>query len=230
VTTSSGVTIFNPSLGELVIYAFQLIGIRPTEILQEHMQSARMAANLLLSRLNVDTPNLWKVSLFSQPLTAGVSTYSYDPTIITVLDAYISVVGTDGTAIDRIILPITRSEYASYPNKTQQGPVTVFWADRLINPTITLWPVPDTTQTFLKYYFVSQIEDAVLSNGTGMDLPNYYLEPFALGLSARLAMIWAPDKATALDAAFERSYALAKSQNTEAGDIYVSPMLNSYFR
>jgi hypothetical protein len=228
--TSSGTTNFDPSMGEIAIYSFNLIGIRPSAILQEHMQSARMAANLLLSRWNAQSPNLWKISLFSQPLTAGVSTYSYDPTIITLLDAYISVVGTDGTAIDRIILPITRSEYATYPNKTQQGATTVFWADRLISPTITLWPVPDANQTFLKYYFVSQIEDANFQNGTSMDLPNYFLEPFALGLAARLAMIWAPEKAALLKAAADEAYAIAADQNTEAGNVYISPQLSTYFR
>jgi len=227
---SSGTTDFAPSLGELVIYAFNLIGIRPSAILQEHMQSARMAANLLLTRMNANTPNLWKVSLFTQPLTPGVSVYPYASNIVTLLDAYVSIVGVDGTEIDRLILPITRSEYASYPNKSQQGQVTVFWADRLINPTITLWPVPDGTQTFLKYYYVGQVEDAALQNATGMDLPNYYYEPFALGLAARLAMIWAPEKAAVLNAAFNEAYALANEQNTEAGDVFISPMVSGYWR
>jgi hypothetical protein len=217
-------------MGEIVIYSMNLIGIRPTEILQEHMQSARTAANLLLGRWNAQSPNLWKISLFSQPLTAGVSTYTYDPTIVTLLDAYISVVGTGGATIDRLILPITRSEYSSYPNKSQQGAVSVFWADRLIAPTITLWPVPDVTQTTLNYYYVSQIQDASFTNGAGMDLPNYFLEPFALGLAARLAMIWAPEKATGLKAAADEAYAIAADQNTEPGSIFVSPMVSGYWR
>ena len=48
--TTSGTYTFNPSLGELVIYAYQNIGVRPTALLQEHMDSARMATNMMLAR------------------------------------------------------------------------------------------------------------------------------------------------------------------------------------
>jgi hypothetical protein len=56
-----------------------------------------------------------------------------------ILDMYISY-GSPST--DRLIFPISRSEYAAYPDKTTQGTPTVFWFDRLIAPTFTLWPVP----------------------------------------------------------------------------------------
>lgn len=227
---TSGTTNFNPSFGEIGIYAFNLIGIRPTEILQEHMQSLRMAANMLLSRWNAQTPNLWEVQLFTQPLIQGVASYTYDPSIVTLLDAYISIQNTDGSTIDRLIMPITRTEYSSYPNKAMQGFPTVFWADRLLAPTVTLWPVPDGQQAFLKYYYVGQIQDAALQNGTQMDLPNYFLEPFALGLAARLAMIWAPQMATGMKAAADEAYAIAAEQNTEDGNVYISPMVGGYWR
>jgi len=228
--STSGTANFNPSFGEIGIYAFNLIGIRPTEILQEHMQSLRMAANMLLSRWNAKSPNLWEVSLFTQPLSAGVSSYSYDPAIVTLLDTYISILNTDGSTTDRLILPVTRTEYASYPNKSMEGFPTVYWADRLLAPNITLWPVPDGTQTYLKYYYVNQIQDAALQNGAQLDLPNYFLEPFALGLAARLAMIWAPSMATAMKAAADEAYAIAYDQNTEAGDVFISPMISGYWR
>jgi hypothetical protein len=44
--TTSGTYDFNPSLGEITIYAYMNIGIRPTSIVQEHMESARMEAVL----------------------------------------------------------------------------------------------------------------------------------------------------------------------------------------
>ena len=66
----------------------------------------------------------------------------------------------------RIILPISRSEYANYPNKSQQGFTTTFWFDRLLSPTITLWPVPDgTSAQYLKYYRVRQIQDSNFTSG-----------------------------------------------------------------
>jgi hypothetical protein len=40
--TTSGTYTFDPSLGELTLYAFNLCQIRPTSLMQEHMQSARV--------------------------------------------------------------------------------------------------------------------------------------------------------------------------------------------
>ena len=34
---------FNPSLGEIVLFSYNLIGIRNTSLLQEHFEAARMA-------------------------------------------------------------------------------------------------------------------------------------------------------------------------------------------
>lgn len=225
----SGTTNFSPSLGDGIIYAFNLIGIRPAQILQEHMQSAQFAANLVLSTWSGDTPDLWKVSLVTVPLVQGQATYPYASNVIVVLDTYISIDNGDGTFTDRLILPISRTEYASYPEKSQQGFPTVIWPDRLLNPTLTLWPVPDGNQTYLKYYCVTQIDDAVSANGTGLDIPSYFMEPFMVTLASRLAMIWAPDKAEVLEAFGEKLYAKALSQNTENANLYVSPMLSSYF-
>lgn len=229
-TQPSNTFLFNPSLGELVIYSFGLCGIRPSELLQEHMTSARMAANLLLGRWSSQGVNLWRVSLTQIPLIQGVASYTYDPSIVVILDAYISTVNTAGVSNDRIITPISRTEYASYPNKEQQGFSTVFWADRLINPTVTLWPVPDGNQTFLSFYAAQQIDDAVLGNATGVDLPSYFFEAFAYGLAARLAVVWAPAVATALKAAADEAYSIAVDQNVETANMYISPAISGYFR
>ena len=74
--TTSGTTSFNPSLGELVTHAFGMCGVRPTAITQEHMQSSRMAVNMLLTTWSSKGVNLWKVTLQSVPLVAGQATYA----------------------------------------------------------------------------------------------------------------------------------------------------------
>ena len=123
--TTSGTYSYNPSLGELTLYAFNLCGIRNTELAQEHMESARMAANLLLGRWSSQGVNLWEVDLQTIPLIQGVATYNYPANTIVILDGYITV-SSGTTTIDRYILPISRTEYASYPNKTQQGVPTTY--------------------------------------------------------------------------------------------------------
>ena len=61
--TTSGTYTFNPSLGELTLYAYNLIGVRNTSVLQEHMEAARMATNMLLARWSNQGVNLWCVDL-----------------------------------------------------------------------------------------------------------------------------------------------------------------------
>ena len=230
--TTSGTYTFNPSLGELVIYAFNLCGLRGTSVLQEHMQSARMASNMLLSRWANQGVNLWKVDLVTVPLVTGQSTYTVSANTVVILDAYVTNDMT-GENIDRIIMPVSRTEYASYPNKEQQGFTTTFWFDRLIspNPTITLWPVPDgSSAQYLKYYRVRQIQDAALQNGVQVEIPYLWAEAFAYGLAARLAIIWAPDKVAMLKPLADEAYQIAAEQNIENSAVYISPQISGYFR
>ena len=225
--TTSGTYTFNPGLGEIVLYAYMNLGIRPASLLQEHMDSARMATNMMLSRWANQGVNLWAVDLITTPLIEGQTTYAVLPNTVMILDAYT----TTDQGIDRVIMPISRTEYASYPNKEQQGFVTSFWYDRLISPTITLWPVPDgTSSTILKYYRVRQIQDSNLQNNENVEIPYLWLECFADGLAYRLARIWNPQMAVALKAQADESYAIASNQNVENVGTYLSPMIGGYFR
>jgi len=228
--TVSGTYNYNPSLGELTLYAFNLCGIRNTALLQEHMESARMAANLLLGRWSSEGVNLWMVNLQTVPLVKGQATYSVPSNNIVMLDTYIETDNGTGPPIDRIILPISRTEYASYPNKEQQGFPTTYWQDRLISGTVTLWPVPDGTQTSLKYYQVCQIDDSEFSSGQTVNIPVYFLEAFAYGLAQRLAMIWAPDRIPMIKPLADEAYQIAAAQNVETAQQYISPMISGYFR
>ena len=222
---TSGTYTFNPSLGEIVLYAYQNIGIRPTALLMEHMEVARTATNMMLARFSNMGVNLWCVDLITTPLVQGTTTYPVDANTVMILDAYIVSEG-----IDRIILPISRTEYASYPNKEQQGFPTTFWFDRLISPTVTLWPVPDGSQTSLKYYRVRRLQDSDLQNSQQPEIPYLWLEAFADGLAYRLARIWAPQLAPALKGQADESYEIAASQGIEQAQQYISPQISSYFR
>tara|TARA_R110000868_G_scaffold388921_1_gene658035 strand:+ start:1285 stop:1974 length:690 start_codon:yes stop_codon:yes gene_type:complete len=228
--TTSGTYAFAPSLGELTLYAYNLCGVRNTALVQEHMSTARMATNLMLSRWANQGVNLWAVDLVEVPLVQGQTTYTVASDTVMVLDAYITIAqGNSNT--DRIILPVSRTEYASYPNKEQQGFPTTYWFDRLISPTMTLWPVPDGGQaSTLKYYRVRQIQDAQYTSGQNVEIPYLWLEAFALGLAARLAQIWAPSLIATLKPLSDEAYQIAADQNTEYVSQYISPQIQGYFR
>lgn len=225
---TSGTYNWNPPLGALTVYAYQLCGVKPSELLQEHMDVARMASNLLLSRWSAQGVNLWRVDLISTPVIQGVSTYDVNANVVNILDAYIRTT-TGGVDTDRVIMPVSRSEYSAYPNKQQQGFPTTFWLDRLLSPTLTLWPVPDGSQTSVNYYALIQIEDATLQGAKQVDIPYYFMEAFSFALAARLAAIWAPDRAVSLKAMADESYQIAAAQNIEQASFYVSPQIGGYF-
>jgi hypothetical protein len=301
---TSGTYAFNPSLGELVLYAYNLCDVRNTAIAQEHMEAARMSTNLLLANWANRGVNLWAVDLVTvsfnqtptvltvtgngttttltyatpntpvytigtqiivantgvvdgtQTVTASsngsvsflasyvgtstggtiststpAATYSIDPNTVVMLDAYVENTTNGSQPIDRIILPVSRTEYASYPNKQQVGFPTVFWMDRLLAPQVTLWPVPDgvSSQT-LKYYRVRQIQDANYTSGQNVEIPYLWLEAFAYNLAVRLAVIWNAAKVQLLKPLADEAYSIAAEQNVETAQQYISPQIQGYFR
>ena len=222
---------YNPSIGEISLYAFNLCGVRSTSLTAEHMNSVTISMNMLLSKWSNQGVNLWKVNKITVPLAQGTSTYPVDPSVVMVLDAYVTTTNS-GTNVDRIIMPISRTEYASYPNKAQQGFTTVYWFDRLISPTITIWPVPDGSgnPATLTYYYVTQVGDASIPSGATPDIPYRWLDAFATGLAYYLSRIWSPDKAMLLKSEAAEAYQVAAVQDTENVSIYISPMISGYFR
>ena len=226
---TTGTYNYAPSLGDLTLYAFNLCGVRPTALTQEHMQSARTAANLVQAEWAARGVNLWKVELVTQSLIQAVATYNVDASIITILDAYITV-GTGAAATDRYILPISRTEYASYANKTMQGFPTVYWLDRLQNPTLTLWPVPDGNEVSISYYAVQQLEDAEFASAAQPDIQYYFTKAYAYALAAELAMIWAKEAFQLLSVEAEKAFEKAAEQNVENNSVFFSPTMSGYWR
>jgi hypothetical protein len=228
--TSSGTWNFNLSNAEIVTSAYALCGIRRPALLAEHLIDARIQLNLLFSDWANEQPNLWEVSLVSVPLIQGQAVYSVDNQTIMILDAYISLV--NSTTSDRLIFPISRTEYASYPNKTTQGSPTVFWLDRTNpNQTVTLWEVPNQTNFYtLNYYRVTQIQDANLAGGETPDLPYRWLNAVVTGLAAKLAKIYAPQLEDKREADALKAWNRAATQDVENVDLVIAPQMDNYYR
>lgn len=221
---------FSPTLGELVLEAYSRIGVRPTELTPQHMRNATISANLVLSEWSGLQPNLWEIALQQMPLLQGVDTYSIAAESVMILDLFISVPASDGTNIDRYLLPISRTQYASYPNKLQQGYPTVYWFDRVVSPTITLWPVPDDNGPYvMKFYSVRQTQDAVLNKGQTVEIPYRWLDAFAAALAWRLSEKYAPAMEMRMQQKAERAWNLAATQDQENVNLYITPGIGGYY-
>ncbi len=233
---------FQADLGAMTLYAYQLLGLRPTSLLQEHIESARMATNMLLSRWSAEGVNLWEVEPFDIPLVAGQGTYLAPDDIVGLLDVFVrqpnaGYEAQDMGGLDRIMMSVGRSEYVSYPDKQQKGFPTVFWFNQQLDSTINIWPVPDNNNLRLMGYYLRQIPlvgTQAQSNASGQprnvpEIPLYFQEAFVYGLASRLALMWAPDKAAMLDALSKEAYQAASEQNVEDTPIYFSPQTRGYF-
>lgn len=228
--SGSGTYTFQPSFIDMVYQAFFRCGVPRNAVLQEHLETAKMEANLLQVEISNRGVSLWTVTEHTTSLIAGTSTYSLPTNTVMVLDAWIRT-SASGIPNDRLILNISRDEYAAYPNKTQQGFPTVYWFNRQIDPVITLWPVPDVSATYtLRLYNYVQIQDAIFAGTTTTNVPYLFYDVYVAGLAKRLAFIWAPQRVADLSAEYERVWAIAANQNTENTNLYVTPVTNNYWR
>lgn len=222
---------FFPSTGEIVLMAYGRLQIRRTEMTQQHLADAFNEANFLQVEFSNRQPNLFISNIEEIPLIPGQATYTLDPTVICFMAVFLRTYDSASTPIDRIMSPLSTYEYAALPNKTVQAPPNQYWFNRQITPEITLWPVPDDSQTYtLELRYLKQIQDASLVNGTVPQIPYRWIDAFVAGLAARLAQIYAPDKAPMLDAKAERAWQIAAKEDTEDVPLYIQPGLQGYAR
>jgi hypothetical protein len=227
--TTSNTFDFSPSGAEFILTAFNRCQIQPTDITPNHMREARMALNFILSEWSNSQPNLWEVELQIMPLTQGVATYETPAATVMVLDLYLAV-GT-GPTTDRYLYPISRTEYASYTNKTVQGPPTVFWYDRLVSQNVTFYPVPDGNGPYTaKFYSVRQTQDADVINGKQIEIPYRFYEAYCSGLAWKLSEIFAPALEDKLFTRYQRALSIALAQDVENVPLMITPGLSGYFK
>lgn len=227
---SSGTQTFNPTLGGLGLYALDRVGVRRAAVLPEHLANVAMAANLVLSDLSTEQPNLWKVVLNQVSLSQGTSAYTLPANVLLVMDCYIRTTA-GGINQDRVLYPVSRSEYAAYPNKSLQEPPTVFWADRVAPVVLNLYPAPDGNGPYtLFYYAIQQDDDAVLTGAATLDLPYRFLKAFSDALIAELALTYDKENAVMFGTVAERSRMRAQTQDREMVPLFITPGLQRYYR
>jgi hypothetical protein len=173
--------------------------------------------------------NLWEVALNSQALTQGTATYTLPTNVVMVLDAYRSTTS-GGVQTDIFMTPISRDDYAAFPSKSTQAPPTQYWFDRLITPTITLYPVPDNGGPYtLNYYCVTQIQDANLPGGETPNVPTRWFDALCAGLAYRLARIYAPDREDKRKTDYMEAWGIAANQDLENTPVRVIPRMSGYW-
>jgi hypothetical protein len=96
---------------------------------------------------------------------------------------------------DRLLSPLSRSEYVAISTKMTTGFPSGYYFDQTISPSMVLWPVPSinnpsTTILYTNYRYAQDVTQMFQS----VEVPQRFYDALVAGLSARLAMKFAPDR------------------------------------
>jgi len=213
--TTSGSRDFNLDVAELIEEAYERCGL---EVRTGYdAKTARRSLNLMFADWANRGLNLWTVTQATTTLTQGTSTYTLAADVVDILEM---VLRRDGT--DYEVERISRGEYLTFPNKTDQGRPSQFYFDRQIQPVITLWQTPENSTDQLVYYYVRRIEDAdTLQNTTAV--PFRFYPCMVAGLAYYLAMKKAPERIQILKAVYEEEFMRAAEEDEDRVPLKLQP-------
>lgn len=214
---TSGSVTFRPNVEEIISESFERCGIDPQTRTGNHAVSARRSLNLLFSEWSNRGINYWAVTQNTLSLSDGTASYALPAGTIDIMDAVIRESSTDQT-INRI----TIAEYNQIPNKTTEGKPSQYMIDKQYTPTVYLWQVPSSSSYSMVYWAVNQLDDITLSNQDA-DVPYRWSDCICAGLSAKLALKFAPEKFQMLNEMYERAFNFAASSDNDGVSLRVQP-------
>ena len=195
------------------------------------LKTATRSLNLMLAEWSNRGLNQWTVAQKTIPMVADTTVYDVDSTTptatIDVLDVFIrETIG--GTATDVPLSRMSRAEYSHVATKSTTGKPNQFYVNKLLSPTITVWPAPDKSSTYTVYVnALTRMDDADAGANT-MQVPFRFYPCLAAGLAYYIALKKAPDRVQMLKAMYEEEFDRALSQDEERASFRVSPDLRSY--
>jgi len=222
--TTSGTSSFNLDLSEIVEEAFERCG---SELRTGYdLKTARRSLNLMFADWANRGINMWTFEQGTQTLTPGVATYTLPADTVDLLEHVIRTgAGNAATQADLTITRISVSTYATIPNKLQQARPIQIWIERLNTPQFTVWPTPDSSQTYqLVYWRLRRIQDA--GNGTNtMDMPFRFIPCMVAGLAYYLSMkvTGAEARMPVLKQQYDEAWALASEEDREKAAVRFVP-------
>ena len=175
--------------------------------------------------------NQWTVTEKTIDLVKDTTSYTIDSTnstaTIDVLDVFIRET-ISGTATDVPLSRLSRAQYANISTKTTSGKPNQYFINKLISPTVTVWPAPDKNSTYTIHLNVlTRMDDADVGANT-MDMPFRFFPCLAAGLAYYMAIKRAPEKVAMLKQMYDEEFNRALSQDEERASFRVAPDLRNY--
>lgn len=221
---TSGTAAFNLDLSEIVEEAFERCG---SELRTGYdLKTARRSLNLLFADWANRGVNMWTFEQGTIALVQGTATYALPADTVDLLEHVIRTgAGNAATQADLTITRISVSTYATLPNKlTQARPIQIL-VNRLELPSVTVWPVPDGSQSYsLVYWRLRRMQDA----GTGvntMDVPFRFIPCMVAGLAYYLSMKIpnALERMQMLKAQYDEAWGTAAEEDREKASVRFVP-------
>jgi hypothetical protein len=221
---TSGVANFNLDLSEIVEEAFERAG---GELRTGYdLRTARRSLNLLFADWANRGINMWTFEQGTINLVPGTATYNLPTDTVDLLEHVIRTgAGVESTQADLTITRISVSTYATIPNKLQQARPIQIWIERLDQPRVTLWPVPDNSQTYqLVYWRMRRIQNAGDGVNT-MDMPFRFIPCMVAGLAYYLALKvpGAIQRLEVLKMQYDEAWTLASGEDQEKAALRFVP-------
>jgi hypothetical protein len=229
--TTSGSTLFNLNLNELVEEAFERCG---AELRTGYdLRTARRSLNLLTIEWANRGINLWTIEQGSIPMVQGQITYDLPVDTIDLLDHVVRTQSGQGQT-DINITRISVDTYSTIPNKNAQGRPIQVWINRqsgateptgVAHPQINVWPAPEQSNfyTFV-YWRLRRIQDA--GNGiTTQDIPFRFLPCMVAGLAYHLSkkIPGALERTAMLKMEYEELWQQAADEDREKASLRIAP-------
>ena len=221
---TSGTATFNLDLSEIVEEAFERAG---GELRTGYdLRTARRSLNLLFMDWANRGINMFTFEQGTINLVPGTATYNLPTDTVDLLEHVIRTgAGNESTQADLTITRISVSTYATIPNKLQQARPIQIWVERLNTPRVTLWPVPDDSQTYqLVYWRMRRIQDAGDGVNT-MDMPFRFIPCMVAGLAYYLALKvpGAAQRLEVLKSQYDEAWQLASGEDQEKAALRFVP-------
>ena len=235
--TTSGTSIFNLNLNDLVEEAFERCG---AELRTGYdLRTARRSLNLLTIEWANRGINLWTIEQGSIPMVQGQIVYDLPVDTIDLLEHVVRT-QTGEQQTDITINRISIDTYSTIPNKNAQGRPIQVWINRqsgadypvtgVKDPQINVWPAPDQSNyyTFV-YWRLRRLQDA--GDGvTTQDIPFRFLPCLVAGLAYHLSIKvpGALERSMSLKAQYEELWQQAADEDREKAPLRIAP--RQYFR
>ena len=232
--TTSGTTTWSPDIAELCEEAFERAGL---ELRSGYdLKTARRSLNFLLTEWANKGINLWTVKSGTLTLVTGQKTYTTADGLPADAIDYIEHVcrtTSGGQAVDISLNRISVSTYANIPTKDQSGRPYQIYVDRATAaPKITLWPVPDSSNTYtLAYWYLKREDDATNPVSQTIEIPFRFYNALVAGLSYHIALKKpeASDRISMLKDLYDEAFQLAADEDRDRASVRFTPFVGYDF-